>query len=59
MARGVTQGHENVRWDSEGVVLSQVSESRPGAPMLVLLNEFSGQILPLRDAQGQDDSVCG
>jgi hypothetical protein len=30
------------RWDWIGVVLSQVSEAKPGAPLFVLLHEFSG-----------------
>ena len=40
-------------WGGEGVVLSQVSESRPGAPRFVVRDEFSGQIFRC----AQDDSM--
>ena len=50
MALGAIQGHESV-------VLSQVSESKPGAPLFVLLHDFSyrrdpfGAIREARDAR--------
>jgi hypothetical protein len=40
---GSIRDHENVLSVAESVVFSQVSESKPGAPMVVLLDEFSGQ----------------
>ena len=41
---------------TEFVRTSQVSKSRPGAPRFVArAGERQPQILPLRDAQGQDD----
>ena len=59
MTLGVTQGHENVVRIREGVVLSQVSEARPGAPILVRRDEFSGQIPPFHDAQRRNDAAWG
>jgi hypothetical protein len=55
---GATQAHEKVVLVGEGVVLSQVSESKPGAPMFVLRDKFRRQILRMQ-RQSQDDSASG
>jgi hypothetical protein len=44
MALAATQDNENVVGIGEGVVLSQVSEARPGAPIFVVRDEFSKQL---------------
>ena len=54
------RGRKNVIQTGEGVVLSQVSESKPGAPLFVLLDDFSYRRDPfgaIREARDARDTV--